>query len=169
MYKNSDESLTKFKKRLKGAIDSRIAEEQARQRSHQTPPARSNSGAKKPLSRAASPSVRVARSKEQSDRKEGDIPLKGPDPLDFEPEFVVDDENTISRNETPQPPAEVTQDENSRISTNAKQIAGEESHNQEQITEEKDVSANPELPTDIRVKLRKLERLESKYNGTYEY
>ena len=150
---------------MKGAIDSRIAEEQARQRSYQTPPARSNSGAKKPPSRAASPSVKSSRDKIQNERKEGDIPPKGPDPSDFESELVIDDESTLNGDEIPRLAKGEDQDDSYRDSTKEKPIAGEESLSLKQVADENGVLSTPELPTDVRVKLRKLERLEPRYNG----
>ncbi|KAL8937369.1 MAG: hypothetical protein Q9216_004457 [Gyalolechia sp. 2 TL-2023] len=145
--------------RLKGAIDSRIAEEQARQRSVLTSPPPSGPS-RKPSSRAESPAKRSSRPTASS-RPNGAVS----DPADFEPEFVIDDLDVPSRSATPRPaPA--------RSESSAKEPARE-------VTEEardggdtygKAVpdglpAAPPELPTDVRVKLRKLEKLEGRYHG----
>ena len=91
--------------------------------------------------------------------------MKGPDPSEFDPEFVIRDENATSRSGTPRPPTEETQDDSSHDSTSEKPKMDKENRGQEQNTEEKDGAANTELPTDVLVKLRKLEKFESRYNG----
>ena len=153
--------------RIKGAIDSRIAEEQARQRASQSSPSRSNSGARKPPSRSASPAVRAARNR-QVESKGGDPAQKGPDPKEFEPDFVIDDEDLPSRSVTPRPTPEKSGEVTSGETTVDKAL----SVNGGQQAKEKgsgDGSPAPapvvELPTDVRVKLRKLEKLEARYHG----
>lgn len=148
--------------RLKGAIDSKIAEEQARQRLSQRPPSRSNSSAKRPSSRAISPTKRAQGSR---GRQDGDPPVKGPDPADFEPEFVIDDDEAsrtgTPRSGTPRPAGD----------RNGTTAAGKST--QEDATLETGEAAADEprsssdLPTDVRVKLRKLEKLESRYHGEW--
>ncbi|KAL2058151.1 hypothetical protein ABVK25_001769 [Lepraria finkii] len=145
--------------RLKGAIDSKIAEEQARQRLSQRPPSRSNSSAKRPSSRAISPTKRAQGSR---GRQDGDPPAKGPDPADFEPEFVIDDDEAsrtgTPRSGTPRPAGD----------RNGTTAVGKST--QEDATLETGEAAADEprsssdLPTDVRVKLRKLEKLESRYH-----
>ncbi|MCJ1439000.1 hypothetical protein MMC27_008390 [Xylographa pallens] len=155
--------------RLKGAInniDSRIAEEQARQRNAQQLPARSNSGARRPSSRSrtSSPAVRSARIR-PSESRSGDIPEKGPDPREFEPEFVIEDGDVISRAGTPKQ-VHVKDGEAQSGETAAEKPAAadmepqpEENRDSEKAPQE----AALEVSTDVRVKLRKLERLESRY------
>ncbi|KAL8656923.1 MAG: hypothetical protein Q9226_002429 [Calogaya cf. arnoldii] len=149
-------------KRLKGAIDSRIAEEQARQRSTLTSPPPSNAP-RKPSSRAGSPAKRAPRQNAPS-RQNGEASGKGPDPSDFEPEFLVDDPDLPSRSTTPRPaPARSESSTKDNVQDTAK-----EAQNGESIAGKPpldDSTANPqELPTDVRVKLRKLEKLESRYH-----
>ena len=154
--------------RLKGAIDSRIAEEQARQRNAQQLPARSSSGARRPSSRSrtSSPAVRSARTR-PGEGKSGDIPEKGPDPSQFEPEFVIEDEDVISRAATPRP-IQVKDGEAQSGETAAEKpaVADMDRRREEHRDSEKaQQEVASEIPTDVRVKLRKLERLESRYQG----
>lgn len=149
---------------MKGAIDSTIAAEQARQRASQSTPSRSNSGAKKPLSRAASPAVRSTRTK-QVERKEGEGSQNGPDPTEFEPRFVIEDDDTPSRASTPRPILDKAQDGTPDEPLNEKATSVEEQQASENITEGNEAAKTPELPPDVRLKLRKLEKLESRYQG----
>ncbi|MCJ1384148.1 hypothetical protein MMC17_007264 [Xylographa soralifera] len=151
--------------RLKGAIDSRIAEEQARQRNAQQLLARSNSGTKRPSSRSrtSSPAVRSARAR-PGESKSGDIPEKGPDPREFEPEFVIEDEDVISRAGTPKPVHVKNGEAQSGEAAGKPAAADVERQPEENRDSEKaPQEATLEVPTDVRVKLRKLERLESRY------
>ncbi|MCJ1281390.1 hypothetical protein MMC26_000709 [Xylographa opegraphella] len=152
--------------RLKGAIDSRIAEEQARQRNAQQLPARSNSVARRPSSRSrtSSPAVRSARAR-PGDSKTGDIPEKGPDPKEFEPEFVIEDEDVISRAGTPRPVHVKDGESQSGEAVAEKSAApdGERQPEEDRGSEKVSQVAALELPSEVRVKLRKLERLESRY------
>ncbi|KAL8669381.1 MAG: hypothetical protein Q9168_006028 [Polycauliona sp. 1 TL-2023] len=148
--------------RLKGAIDSRIAEEQARQRSALTSPPPSNAS-RKPSSRAESPATRVPRHNGPN-RHNGEASGKGPDPSDFEPEFVLDDSDVLSRSSTPKP-ALARSDSSTK---DPLRTSGEEAQDAESTAgkaSQDEPSATPqELPTDVRVKLRKLEKLESRYH-----
>ena len=152
--------------RLKGAIDSRIAEEQARQRLSQSSPSRSVSGARRPAGRDESPSKRPPRTGPRG-RKDGEPSGQSPDPSDFEPEFVVGDDDGPSRSSTPRPteskPADAEKTSPTELPMNARRDGPEESVPSEKV-EMKD-STGVELPTDVRVKLRKLDKLESKYHG----
>lgn len=156
---NEGPMLTRLQ-RLKGAIDSRIAEEQARQRALQQSPSRSNAGTSRPSLRAGSPNKRAVR------RKDDDSSLKGPDPSEFEPELVIGNEDVPNRSRTPRPV------QRKEAVTVANEIPGEEpsASNSEESdrTSAADSSlASQELSTDVRVKLRKLEKLESKYFGLF--
>ncbi|KAL8871758.1 MAG: hypothetical protein Q9174_002479 [Haloplaca sp. 1 TL-2023] len=149
-------------KRLKGAIDSRIAEEQARQRSALTspPPPASSRGASP---RTQSPAQRTRRPA-VSNRQHGEASGRGPDPSEFEPEFVIEDSDVPSRSATPRPAAT----KSDGTIKNAVEQTLDEPSNGETPKEESlpdDRSPAPQdLPTDVRVKLRKLEKLESRYN-----
>ncbi|KAL9025448.1 MAG: hypothetical protein Q9196_005729 [Gyalolechia fulgens] len=142
--------------RLKGAIDSRIAEEQARQRSVFTPPPTSGH-TRKTSSRAESPAKRALRPPGSS-RPIG----AASDPAEFEPEFVIDDSDVPSRSGTPRPAPESAAKEAAREVTEEARD-GEETH--EKALQDGLSAAPPELPTDVRVKLRKLEKLEGRYHG----
>ena len=153
--------INKINQRLKGAIDSRIAEEQARQRASLSP-SRSQSGSRRPAPRDDSPSKRSARPTTRAN-KDGET-VKGPDPADFEPEFVIGDTDTPSRSGTPRPTHEKEQTGSSEASTDG---VGEGSDEQSKGKANNDEGAPIELPTDVRVKLRKLDKLESKYHGSW--
>ncbi|KAI9742744.1 MAG: hypothetical protein M1818_003473 [Claussenomyces sp. TS43310] len=128
--------------RIKGAIDSRIAEEQARARAAATPPARAASKRSRPKP------------------KFEDDGSRGPDPSEFEGAFVIDDESEPpSRTGTPMPTnnsqTKMAEDEVTQAASMA------------EPTTEKDTAASPrassELPLEVRTKLRKLDKLESRY------
>ncbi|KAJ9602827.1 Golgin imh1 [Cladophialophora chaetospira] len=159
--------------RLKGAIDSRIAEEQARQRQAQqatrTPPRR------RPQAQNGSSQRGASRQREQQDNASNE---KGPDPSEFEPEFAVGtDESAVpSRVATPQPPTEVPNKEKEQetqkeplpdhdgLSTSSTVVEAAEGKAPDTNGTTTTGHLRPQdLPTDVRVKLRKLERMESKY------
>ena len=87
---------------------------------------------------------------------------RAPDPAEFEPEFVIGDDELPSRSVTPRPaePKRHTSSSESTPDSNADATNGIAQEN----SATKD-SAAVELPTDVRVKLRKLDKLESKYHG----
>ena len=89
--------------------------------------------------------------------------MKGPDPTDFDQEFVID-EDELSRSGTPRPPL----DRNGSTAAEKASDGGQGETPQEvngtgAVIDEPSTSS--ELPTDVRVKLRKLEKLESRYHG----
>jgi hypothetical protein len=150
---------------VKGAIDSRIAEEQARQKSAAatgTTVSRSGSTARRSTSRTESPSSRPRRAKPKDNEVNT---ARGPDPSEFENAFVIEDESEEpSRVGTP-----AIEDEKLAAMTegNATGETGGSGEGNEKAAE-KVVEAPPktiELPTEVRTKLRKLEKLESKYQG----
>ena len=147
------------KQRLKGAIDSRIAEEQARQRASQASPSRSLSDSKRPIPRDDSPTKRPVRAGGRG-RKDGES-IRAPDPADFEPEFVIGESETPSRSGTPRP---ISETEQKGLSDPLTEGSSETSEGRLQEKPGANGAASSELPTDIRVKLRKLDKLESKYH-----
>ena len=157
-------SLLTRTQRLKGAIDSRIAEEQARQRTQHDSPSRSNSRTQKSTARTVSSNRRAVRS-EGRESKDGESPTKGPDPSEFEPDFIVGSDSTPSRSTTPRP----LQGNGENATTNGTPAEAPPGSNDKETREEDaekyTIAASPELPTDVRLKLRKLEKLESKYYG----
>ncbi|KAL8694208.1 MAG: hypothetical protein Q9218_001095 [Villophora microphyllina] len=149
--------------RLKGAIDSRIAEEQARQRSALTSPPPLGNGARRQTSRAESPAQR-ARRPNASSRQNGEVSGKGLDPSEFDPEFVIDDSDVPSRSGTPRP---VPSRSDSAVMETAEKPSAEATYGedgQEKAQPDGASAASQELPTDVRVKLRKLDKLESRYH-----
>ncbi|KAL3463572.1 hypothetical protein BJX64DRAFT_256956 [Aspergillus heterothallicus] len=149
--------------RLREAIDSRIAEEQARQRSSQESLARSNS-ARRPPGRNLSPSRRPSRP-----RRNTGTPVRGPDPTEFEPEFAIGDDDASSRSATPKPePADAlenAQGEKSGEKSGEPEGAADTTTNGKDSAPPTKEPAQPssELPPEVRAKLRKLTKLESRY------
>ncbi|KAH8660725.1 hypothetical protein BGZ60DRAFT_111950 [Tricladium varicosporioides] len=149
--------------RLKGAIDSRIAEEQARQKAagSSAPPSRSNSTSnntvRRSSSRTESPSTKPRRSKP----KDGDgAQARGPDPSEFENAFVIEDESEEVASEKP---AKVEEKESTMAAT-TDAGASEEAEKEKATEKPAAIPAKAaELPADVRTKLRKLELLSSKY------
>jgi len=150
--------------RLKGAIDSRIAEEQARQRAAALAgtPSRSNSGSiRRNAPPIGSPARQSSRQRERNDISNE----KGPDPSEFDADFVIgDDESAVpSRSATP------------RLETAEKRVEGKEAAGEAEKQPGADDAASvlsdastavqrpEELPTEVRVRLRKLDRLEGRY------
>ena len=150
--------------RLKGAIDARIAEELDRQRTQESAsPSNSTPGTRRPAPRTASPSKRSRSSK---DGEKGPL-LKGPEPAEFEPEFVIDDDEVPSRTGTPRPAQEKPDSTGpppygprDQLAPSEGTEAGKPDGGGAALT-----PVPPELPKDVRLKLRKLEKLESRYNG----
>ncbi|POS87094.1 hypothetical protein EPUL_001513, partial [Erysiphe pulchra] len=140
--------------RLKGAIDSRIAEEQARQKAL----------ANVPLSRSLSSSSRTETRRDYSPkqksekRQENGTDPQGPDPSEFEKAFVIDDEDEKFIKEAH---SEAMLDQSPIMSeiTITPAVEDREASNITTSTS----PAPQRLPQDVRVKLRKLERLETKY------
>ncbi|KIX04308.1 uncharacterized protein Z518_05175 [Rhinocladiella mackenziei CBS 650.93] len=159
--------------RLKGAIDSRIAEEQARQRqaalsaqAARTPPRRRAQGQNGGLPR------RPSRQREQTNASTEN----SPHPSEFEPEFAIgeDESATPSRAGTPKPEIKATGNEAEREKNTpaAGDDAQETGSLAEATTDRKMLNANgssagslrpEELSTEVRLKLRKLDRMEKKY------
>lgn len=151
--------------RLKGAIDSRIAEEQARQRqaAQQTQsqhPARSSSLRR--TSSNLSPAGRRPRTPDVGDKAQG----RGPDPSEFDPDVVVG-EDELSRSTTPRPPNEKDESAQQQPTENGDAVKGD--NEGAEAARDAKVAASNELPTEVRVRLRKLEKLEPKYSGIFPY
>ncbi|KAI5283942.1 hypothetical protein KEM54_001706, partial [Ascosphaera aggregata] len=175
--------------RLRDAIDSRMTEEQARQ----TPSSTSSAGANSSGSLSRSQSARLPRRTAEaprSTRRRGGAaslgnaldglsdniastaisPLRGPDPNEFESEFVVgeDDagnESTPSGAGTPKSRAVDGGNANkdaAAASSSSTTGAGSNTGSQRASTDSA-VTQKMNLPTDIRVRLRRLEKLEARY------
>lgn len=150
-----------MKGNLDSFLDSKIAEEQAKQRaSTGSPSNRPSNGApaRRTGARTDSPKRPVNR--------DGDAgkaaPAKGPDPS----EFIIEDEEAPSRVPTPKPPVKET-NEPSADATEPQVDKDETTASSDAPTQEKAAELKPpgELPQDVRQKLRKLEKLESRYHG----
>jgi hypothetical protein len=115
-------------------------------------------------SRAVSPSRRRKRDQDAADK--GASIGKGPDPSEFDPEFVIGDEEVPSGVGTPA--VAVSDTDGTTMST--KENGPEPGEKKEEGTEgaTDGAPASPAiLPVDVRQKLRKLERLEPKYSGNF--
>ncbi|KAJ4378170.1 Golgin imh1 [Neocucurbitaria cava] len=148
--------------RIRGAIDARIAEEQARQKAGQssTPP-RSSSAPRRSSSRNLSPSKRPARSKDGDNSKTAPAG-KGPDPSEFDPEFVIGEEDEQpSRVGTPRPK------EKAQSAEPATENGNEEKEVEPAAEADEKKDKEPELPPEVQTRLRKLDKLEPKYSGEY--
>ncbi|KAK4938955.1 Golgin imh1 [Elasticomyces elasticus] len=160
--------------RLKGAIDSRIAEEQARQRQAIS----SNQPTRAPRRRPQTQNDAAQRTSSRQRDPSGIAVEKGPDPAQFEPEFAIGDDESLgpSRVGTPKPEVEKAEaQETGREATTAEDVQQTQKEVGESTPDTSDENrpepngstlAGPrsgELPTEVRVKLRKLDRMEVKY------
>ncbi|KAJ5715580.1 uncharacterized protein N7483_012761 [Penicillium malachiteum] len=159
--------------RLRDAIDSRIAEEQARQKSAQDNISRSNSARRPPSN--LSPGQR------SRPRRNTGTPVRGPDPKEFEAEFAIGEDDASSRSgtprlETPEPSSEVASSAGDQ--TEEKETAPSTTEASETTTEKEKESAasgetdpgkstSAELPAEVKAKLRRLDKLESRYHGMF--
>ncbi|KAK5274963.1 Golgin imh1 [Exophiala xenobiotica] len=162
--------------RLKGAIDRGIAEEQARQRQVgiSNPPTR-NPPRRRPQAQNGTAQRASSKQRDQSNVSTE----KGPDPAQFEPEFAIGDDESAgpSRVATPKPDvkneaAQETETEAVAIEGDGQGIKKETEDSARASTDGKPPDSNggthlpirsQELPTEVRVKLRKLDRMEVKY------
>lgn len=149
--------------RLKGAIDSRIAEEQARAKA-----GTSTAGAPT-ISRSNSARTESPTKRTRPKTKVVDDGLRGPDPSEFEAAFVIEDDDETpgsTRIGTPVP----TEKRESAIMAGGGSPAPAAAHNADILSEKPDrapappsATSTPELPVEVRQKLRKLEKLETRY------
>jgi hypothetical protein len=156
--------------RLRDAIDSRIAEEQARQKSAQDNISRSNS-ARRPPNSNLTPGQR------SRPRRNTGTPVRGPDPKEFEAEFTIGDDEDSSRSATPRletpddaaekaTPADTERnedDDKSETTAPAADPSGKETTSAEKVSANQ--STPSELPAEVRGKLRRLDKLETRYHG----
>ncbi|KAJ5550267.1 Vesicle-mediated transport protein (Imh1) [Penicillium sp. DV-2018c] len=143
--------------RLRDAIDSRIAEEQARQKSAQENISRSGSN-RRPTARNQSPSRRS--------RNTG-IPVRGPDPKEFEAEFAIGDDDESSKPGTPNTDKpEASSDIGAAKDGETAQMAeAQTAETSEKAGQEAEAKETPTvLPPDVRAKLRRLDKLEARYH-----
>ncbi|KAI9683887.1 MAG: hypothetical protein M1829_004222 [Trizodia sp. TS-e1964] len=139
-----------LRNRLRGAIDSRIAEEQARQRQGNSR-SRSSSTARKPTRRTDSPASR------QSIGLAGENGAGSLDPVEFDADLLPKDEDEADRSKIQPPLNEVD-------IPRGQDLVGADGENKNEKTEVgKAPLAWVELPTEVRVRLRKLDKLEPRY------
>lgn len=170
--------------RIKGAIDRTIAEEQARQKAINDQAAGTGGGgahSRQPSSLSRSNSsastARKPRPKKsaQDASKDVDGGAANTDPAVFEAAFVIDDDEP-TRASTPLPPSEKkdkqVQDDVSKgdgaEDTKDPEKGGVETQKTEgdnQAVSPSKSTAAPDLPQEVRAKLRKLEKLEATYPG----
>lgn len=185
--------MTSSDQRIKGAIDRSIAEEQARQKAFagqkdggsSSSTRRSGSISRSSSTRGAESPARRPRISKPIQDTNGDG-TANTDPAVFEAAFVIDDteEGTPAPtpSATPQPeeasksveqpkndatPAKQAS-EHTTPSNNAQQNGEKSNGAKEPPQESKPLpEAQPELPPDVRTKLRKLEKLEKTYPGSF--
>jgi hypothetical protein len=159
--------LTGTSQRIRGAIDARIAEEQAKQRTTPSVPPRAGAARQRSTSRNLSPSKRSAKPKD-ADSKAAPTG-KGPDPSEFDPEFVIGEEDDQpSRSGTPKPKdkapaAEATAGDGSEEKT---EPDGQAAEGEDKSDKKDDTEKAPEIPAEVKMRLRRLDKLEPKYSGT---
>lgn len=171
--------------RIKGAIDRSIAEEQARQKSFNEGSSsysrRSGSMSRSSSTRAAASPATRPRTKKPGQDVNGDSPAN-PDPAVFEAAFVIDDTDEGTPSSTPKPeeadkqleapkddapPANQASDDGT--AGNDAQPNNEQNDAPKPLPEgsKPQPAAAPELPPDVRAKVKKLEKLEKTYPGSF--
>lgn len=138
--------------RLRGAIDARIAEEQARQKAAQEGTSRSGV--------ARRPSARTTRQRSNST-----LPTKSPDPTEFE--FPLGDDDASGRSATPRQETEApsTQESSEETGSEKQPADSADKKSTPDAEPEPKPAPTPELPADVRAKLRRLDKIDSKYHG----
>lgn len=180
--------------RLKDAIDSRIAEEQARQGTSASPsPSSTASGGlgRSQSARAPRRTTDQSSSARTTPRRRGGAgstgnavdgnhdnltstvlpPQRGPDPNEFDSEFVVGEDDAGSESTSGTPKMKPLDGENkdaaaSTPGANPSANTGNGSGSQRNSTDATNAQKF-DLPTDVRVRLRRLDKLESRYQGTF--
>lgn len=98
-------------------------------------------------------------------RQDGAPSAQGLDPADFESDGVIED-IAQSRSGTPKPAADYNKTSTVEKAVQEPNARGESSQESgETTTSAEEPRTSSDLPTDVRVKLRKLEKLESRYHG----
>ena len=108
------------------------------------------------------------RTRSRVEKNDGDEAACGTDPSEFEPEIVIEDEEEPDNATTLGQGNNMTEKIGDEGSLEKPAFADRNGDPKEKTAEAKPTVKSPtELPTDIRVKLRKLEKLESRYQGKY--
>jgi hypothetical protein len=200
--------------RLRGAIDARIAEEQARQKAAQEALSRSSSTRRNVTGTPTRTGSRARRESSHNNSTSTSVsatttPPRGPDPTEFEPEFVIDDDDDgVSSSGVSTPRVEKARSNAGETTTSSDvdqrsdggpgdtiangqstSVTGGDSTSSQMGTEsvgDKKVSTATtapkadteaktapstisELPADVRVRLRRLDKLELKYQGIFHF
>lgn len=152
-------------KRLKGAFDS--LEEQARQRPASQSPSRQGSGNRRPPHRNVSPSRRTT--SRQTNKVQGNgegLSGPDPDPATFDPEKIADGEGDGTETVTQDAVAQDGRDGRDTENPMQQDTASASPQVGQSLVEDGGLVEKPqELPDDVKSKLRRLNKLESKYQG----
>ena len=153
--------LTGTFQRIRGAIDARIAEEQAKQRTTPSVPPRGSVPPRRSNSRNLSPSKRPGAKVKDADSKAALPAGRGPDPSEFDPEFVIGEgDDQPSRTGTPKPKEQAPAAE----TTTTAEDGSEKKEDSEKPTDTDEKSEKPpEIPPEVQTRLRRLDKLEPKY------
>ncbi|KAI9723094.1 MAG: hypothetical protein M1828_004342 [Chrysothrix sp. TS-e1954] len=145
--------------RLRNTIDGFAEEQQARQK----PQTRSPSRKTTPIGRLQSPAQRaqVQRSADSGAGDNSELGYRDPEPSTFDPEFVVGSNNT-SRSNTPVP---LLQDPEVKIQDDDHGVRSKKPGDNTTVEEKTSEAegADSELSSEVKSKLRRLNKLESKY------
>ena len=195
--------------RLLGAIDARVAEEQARQKAAQEGLSRSSSTRRNVTGTPTRTSSRARRESSNNNSASTSVsatttPPRGPDPTEFEPEFVIDDDDGVSSSGVSTPRVEKVRSNAGETTTSSdvdqrsdggsgdtivngqstsatsgdstsSQIGAESVGDKKVSTPKADIEAKTapsttsELSADVRVRLRRLDKLELKYQGIFSF
>lgn len=163
--------------RFKSAIDRTIAEEQARQKATNEQPDRTSSpsGSRpRSVSRTNSGKDSPAKRRVKKPQEANGDNTPNTDPAVFEAAFALDEEEGEAKEaaaSADQPKEAAFDDGTSKAETpgEGKPSKGPESAKDDQIREKapEEVPSPMELPADIRLKLKKLDKLEKTYPGMF--
>lgn len=142
-------------------IDSKLSEEQTKQRS--SSPARPSApGSRSTTPRPQDASLRAGVVRSRSARDPDKLPRsKGPDPS----EFVIEDDDEGSRAPTPQPDA-ASKAQAPTDNGEDPDKKGDEGEKAAKTEQPEAVTPEVSLPAGVQQRLRKLQKLESRYHGT---
>lgn len=150
---------------LDSFLDSKIAEEQEKQKGGQPSGVkRTPSAARRPNGRNDSPATRPSSRLRNTEVDRG-VPVgRGPDPS----EFIIDDDDTPSRTATPKP--QVKDEEEIPVKEGHATEGQPAEKAAEPVSRSQEKAMAPlrdgEPTPDVQAKLRKLQKLENKYQGT---
>lgn len=165
--------------RFKSALDKSIAEEQERQKQRASTASPSTNGRPQSVSRTNSSTAKRKAKNPGQDAANGSDTLPNTDPAVFEAAFALDDEEAEEKAAAASPEnGDVSEkgvkgEESADAVKSEKPEAKETAENEKSETngdEKKKAPSAPttaDLPPEIQAKLRKLDKLEKTYPGTY--